>query len=139
MGELETHYRRLSRVKDQNPWKSGFGLLAVVLLGGVVGAALAGPGWTWEVKAAAALTLLAGAAWKGIAETESEGIQAIRDDFKRDILNSLILEPVESTASTGRDGGRTVLDRAVEEMMAELTTPTQEDEEGRPPASTSSA
>src|SRR5690349_22609603 len=98
MGELETHYKRLCRVNDENLWKKSFGLLAVVLMGGVVGAALAGPGWTWEVKAAAALTVLAGVGWRGMAETESEGIQAIRDDYKEDILDSLVLEPIDGNA-----------------------------------------
>lgn len=95
ISELESHYKRLCRVGEENLWKKGFGLLAVILLGGVVGAALAGPGWTWEVKAAAVVTVVAGLAWKGIADTESEGIKTIRDDYKRDILDSLVLEPVD--------------------------------------------
>lgn len=136
MGELETHYKRLCRVGEENLWKSAFGLLAVVLLGGVVGAALAGPGWTWEVKSAAALTVLAGFAWRGIAETETEGIKAIRDDYKRDILDSLVLEPVEEIVSTGRssDGGKTALDRALDKIMEEM-----EEEKPQPSPPTSSA
>ena len=130
MGELETHYKRLRRVGEENLWKKGFGLLAVVLLGGVVGAALAGPGWTWEVKAAAALTVLAGLGWKGISSTESEGIEAIRIDFKEDILDSLVLEPIEdsSGSSSTPDGGTKALDEAIEKIMAELSTPSPTEE-----------
>jgi hypothetical protein len=128
VGELETHYKRLCRVNDENLWKKGFGLLAVVLMGGVVGAALAGPGWTWEVKAAAALTLLAGLGWKGIAETESEGLQAIRDDYKEDILDSLVLEPVDgrsgrqAVASPSQEGAldEEKLNREIEEIIESL-------------------
>jgi hypothetical protein len=100
----------------------------------VVGAALAGPGWTWEVKAAAALTLLAGLGWKGIAATETEGIEAIRTDFKEDILDSLVLEPVEDSSSTSSssDGSTKALDEAIEKMMAELGTANAEKADDRP-------
>ena len=126
MGELETHYKRLCRVEEENLWKRGFGLLAVVLLGVVLGAALAGPGWTWEVKMAAALTVLSGLAWRGIAETESESISTIRDDFRDDILESLVLEPVEGSSPTRSNDGQTkALDQAIEKIMDELGTPNE--------------
>jgi hypothetical protein len=129
MGELETHYKRLCRVGEENLWKKGFGLFAVILLGGVVGAALAGPGWTWEVKAAAALTALAGLGWKGMDETESEGIKAIRDDYKEDILDSLILKPVDGAAplrkASSSSSRKSVLDedtfnQEIDQILAEL-------------------
>jgi hypothetical protein len=132
MGELETHYKRLCRVSKENPWKKGFGLVGVVLLGGVVGAALAGPGWTWEVKTAALLAVVSGIAWKAIAETESESIRTISDDYKEDILDSLVLEPIgtdlppgahtDSRALTAKD-----LDEWVESLTRELEKPDDEE------------
>ena len=124
MGELETHYKRLCRVGEENLWKKGFGLLAVVLLGVVVGAALAGPGWTWEVKTAAALTVLAGLGWKGMAETETEGIKAIRDDYKEDILDSLVLEPVGGdTPDSDNSKAFDQLNQAIDEILAGYEEP----------------
>jgi len=130
MGELETHYKRLCRVGEENLWKRGFGLLAVVLLGVVVGAALAGPGWTWEVKAAAALTVLAGLGWKGMAETESEGIKAIRDDYKEDILDSLVLEPVGGdTSDSDNSKSFDQLNKALDAILAGYEEPSRDEPE----------
>ncbi len=132
IGELESHYKRLCRVGEENLWKKGFGLLAVVLLGGVVGASLAGPGWTWEVKAAAVVTVVAGLGWKGIADTESEGIKTIRDDYKRDILDSLVLEPIDGqTGPDAASGSKPLtmkdLDALVLSLTEELERPLESD------------
>lgn len=98
MSELEAHYRRLRRVGKGNIWKRAFLGLAVILIGGVVGAVLAGPGWTWEVKATLGLAVMASLAWYGIHETEAEDLKTICEDFKEDILDSIELEQVTAVA-----------------------------------------
>lgn len=118
MGELRAHYKRLCRVNEENPWKRGFGLVAVILLGAVAGAYLAGPGWTWQVKCAAALAVFAGLAWKGISETESESIGAIRDDYKENILDSLVLEPIYGGGAGETDGVPSVDLNVLEEFLS---------------------
>jgi hypothetical protein len=95
MGELDSHYKRLQRLGKGNIWKRGFLGAAVLLAGGVIGAVLAGPGWTWEVKAAAALAVTCGLAWRAVSETETEDIQSLCNDYKDDILDSIELVPVE--------------------------------------------
>jgi membrane protein implicated in regulation of membrane protease activity len=95
MGELESHYKRLCRLGHGNKWKRTFLGVAVLLCGGVLGAILAGPGWTWRVKVAAVLAVVCALAWRGIAETESEDIKNLCKDYKEDILDSIELVPVE--------------------------------------------
>lgn len=99
MGELDSHYKRLQRVGKGNPWKRGFLGAAVLLVGGIVGAVLAGPGWTWQVKAAAGIAIVCGLAWRGISETESEDIASLCADYKEDILDSIELVPVGDAES----------------------------------------
>jgi hypothetical protein len=106
MGELESHYKRLQRVGKGNPWKRGFLGASVLLAGGVVGALLAGPGWTWQVKAAAAVAVVCYLAWRGINETEAEDVQNLCSDYKEDILDSIDLVPVaEKAAASSESGG----------------------------------
>jgi hypothetical protein len=100
MGELEAHYRRLQRLGNGNSWKRAFLGAAVLFVGGVIGAVLAGPGWTWQVKAAAATAVACGLAWRGISETEAEGVTNLCDDYKEQILDSIELVPVEEGEGT---------------------------------------
>jgi hypothetical protein len=102
MGELDSHYTRLQRLGKGNPWKRGFLGVAVLLAGGVVGAVLAGPGWTWPVKAAAGIAIVCGLGWRGVSETEAEDIANLCSDYKSDILDSIELVPVENAESTAR-------------------------------------
>jgi hypothetical protein len=98
MGELDSHYKRLLRLGKGNPWKRAFLGAAVLLAGGVIGAVLAGPGWTWQVKAATALAIACGLAWRGISETEAEDIGNLCKDYKDDILDSIELVPAEEAS-----------------------------------------
>lgn len=88
IGELRTHYKRLCRVGHADLWRRLFSGTAALLAGGVVGAILAGPGWTTEVKGAATLAIFSGIAWLAIQDTDAESIGGIREDYKRDILDS---------------------------------------------------
>ncbi|HVD86135.1 MAG TPA: hypothetical protein VNB59_01880 [Solirubrobacterales bacterium] len=92
MSELDRHYERLCRVGKGGLWKRAFLGFAVLMAGGVIGAVLAGPGWTSEVKVAALVSVIALIAWFAVHETESEGISNIRQDFKEDILDSIEFE-----------------------------------------------
>ena len=107
MGELESHYKRLCRLGRGTTWKRAFLGAAVLLAGGVVGAVLAGPGWTWEVKAAAGIALVCGLAWRGIRESEAEDLENLCRDYKEDILDSieLVEEQPEEAARTPLGGG----------------------------------
>lgn len=101
MGELESHYKRLQRLGGGKPWKRAFLGAAVLLAGGVIGAVLAGPGWTWPVKAAAGIAIVCGFAWRGVSETEAEDIGCLCKDYKEDILDSIELVPIgEAEAGT---------------------------------------
>jgi hypothetical protein len=85
----------MKRVGKGNPWKRAFLGAAVLMAGGVVGALLAGPGWTWQVKAAAGIAVVCGLAWKAVDDTEAEDVQNLCSDYKEDILDSIELVPVE--------------------------------------------
>jgi hypothetical protein len=100
MGELDSHYKRLQRLGKGNPWKRGFLGAAVLMAGGVVGAVLAGPGWTWQVKAASGIAIVCALAWRGISDTEAEDITNLCTDYKEDILDSIELVPVEDAESS---------------------------------------
>jgi hypothetical protein len=107
MSELESHYKRLCRLGKGNTWKRTFLGAAVLLAGGVIGAVLAGPGWTWEVKAAAGIAIVCGLAWRGVRETEAEDIESLCRDYKEDILDSIELieeQPEEVTRTSGGAG-----------------------------------
>ena len=89
VGELETHYRRLTRVQDGNVWKRAFGGLSALLGGGVVGALLTGTKWSAGLVGAAVAAAVSVVAWYGIRDTEAESIAAIRADYKKDIIDSI--------------------------------------------------
>lgn len=95
VSELQAHYDRLCRCDGGFPWKRGFLGLAVLLAGAVIGAVLAGPGWTDSVKFATVLALFCLVAWRAVDEKETEALTAIRTDFKREILDSIEFVPVE--------------------------------------------
>lgn len=83
------------RVGTGNLLKKAFGGSAAVLVGGVVGALLAGGGWTTGVKIAAVAGALCLLAWIAIREAESENLDCICRDYKQDILDSIEFVEVE--------------------------------------------
>jgi len=92
MSELERHYQRLCRVGQGEIWKRAFLGLSILLWGGVIGAVLAGPGWTAAVEAATLLAFVLLLASGAVQRAEAEAISNIREDFKEDILDSIELE-----------------------------------------------
>ncbi len=104
VGELESHYERLCRAGGGFYWKPFFLGLAVLLAGGIVGSIFAGPGWTPLAKWSVALIFLCLLAWRAVDETESEDIKAIREDYKKTILDSIELVPAEEPSESIRSG-----------------------------------
>ena len=100
MGELQTHYERLCRVGNVDLWKVLFSGGWQALLGAFIGAAIAHADAVvlWPLGVGAGLTFIA---WIAVRDTESETVEGIRQDYKRDILDSY--EMVEDGATKDKE------------------------------------
>jgi hypothetical protein len=89
ISELEAHHRRLERIGASDLWARFFAGLGNGLFGAGVGLAIAHDKLTYEWTVVCfGFALLSGLAFAAVRDTEAESIKAIRDDYKRDVLDS---------------------------------------------------
>jgi hypothetical protein len=101
IGELRTHYERLCRVGNVDLWKVLFSGSWQVLAGAFIGAAVAES----SAQVLTPIGVAAGVAfvaWVAIRDTESETVKGIREDYKRDILDSFEVVEDKVPAPGGR-------------------------------------
>lgn len=100
MGELESFHERLDRIGRSDLWAWLFGGLFQVALGAGVGTAIAEDGVKTTAFVCFGFALVGLLAYIGVRDTESDSIKAIKDDYKKRVLDTLEYEEAEEVPSS---------------------------------------